>query len=203
LEKFMSSADYVTSPPKDKKFRFRFPVTSRNPETVLESINVGHGYNHANAVENGEEISDDQSLFQNVNFQVSKGSRIGFVGPNGVGKSTLLRLLTGQEEPNYGRVKLSGSLQFNYYAQHQADLLDLEETVLESVMSVASDDVSLVDVRTLLAQFMFKGDAVEKKLRFLSGGEKARIALCRMMLQPANLLLLDEVCFTRVDVCSI
>lgn len=111
-----------------------------------------------------------------------------------VGKSTLMRILMGIEEPQRGFAEYgSGSVKANYYAQNQADALDLELTVLETVQSNAPAEVSVTDIRTLLGQFMFKGDDVYKKVGVLSGGEKARVALCKMMLEPANLLLLDEV----------
>lgn len=110
------------------------------------------------------------------------------------GKSTMMRLLMKLEEPQRGYCEFgSSNVKVNYYAQNQADALDLELSVLETVQRHCPLDVSPADMRTLLGQFMFKGDEVNKKVGVLSGGEKARVALCKMMLQPANLLLLDEV----------
>lgn len=106
----------------------------------------------------------------------------------------MMRILMKHEEPQRGYCDYgSSNVQANYYAQNQADALDLDLTVIETLQRNCPLDVSPTDIRTLLGQFMFKGDDVFKQVRVLSGGEKARLALCKMMLQPANLLLLDEV----------
>jgi ATP-binding cassette subfamily F protein 3 len=183
LEAYRNSEDRVETPPKDKKFRFRFPPCPRCGESVVEGSKLGHGY--------GE--GQHKVLFQDVDVQVNRMERVGFVGPNGSGKSTLLRIIAGREEPKFGFAEYgSVNVEANYFAQNQADEFDLERSVLETVMEDAPADYSLTDIRALLGQFMFKGDDVEKKLKVLSGGEKARVALCKMMLKPANLLLLDE-----------
>jgi ATP-binding cassette subfamily F protein 3 len=112
----------------------------------------------------------------------------------------MMRILMKQEDPQQGFCDYgSVNVQANYYAQNQADALDLELTVMETVQQNCPLEVSPTDIRTLLGQFMFKGDEVYKKVRVLSGGEKARVALCKMMLQPANLLFLDEV---RALICA-
>lgn len=114
------------------------------------------------------------------------------MGPNGSGKSTLLRLLVGREEPDKGSAKIVGqNIVMNYFEQNQADALDLSKTVIDTVQA-KSNGQSYNELRALLGQFLFKGDAVEKKVENLSGGEKARLSLCCMMLEPANLLILDE-----------
>jgi len=183
LEKFKEDEDFVKPPPKDKKFRFRFPASPRCGDSVLEIVKLSHGYGNR----------EENMLFNNVELQVQRGDRVGFVGPNGAGKSTLMRIISGEEDPKQGYAEfLSKNVQFNYYEQNQADTLDLTKTVLETVMDGAPSDYSMTDIRSLLGQFMFKGDDVDKVLRVLSGGEKARVALCKMMLMPANLLLLDE-----------
>lgn len=106
----------------------------------------------------------------------------------------MMRLIYGIEEPKKGYTDFgSSSVVASYYAQNQADELDLELTVLETLQQAAGSGVSLTELRTLLGQFMFKGDDVYRKIGVLSGGEKARVALCKLMLTPANLLLLDEV----------
>lgn len=183
LEKFKSSDEWMMQPPKEKRFRFRFPPAPRCGESIVEASNLMHGY--------GE--GQHKVLFQDVSFQVDKGNRIGFIGPNGSGKSTMLRLIMGTETPKVGYTEFGGSnVEANYFAQNQADAFDLEKSVLETVQQGAPSDYSFTEIRTLLGQFMFKGDDVDKKLKVLSGGEKARVALCKMMLTPANLLLLDE-----------
>ncbi len=114
------------------------------------------------------------------------------MGPNGSGKSTLLRLLVGKEEPDKGSAKIVGqNIIMKYFEQNQADALDLSKTVVDTVQA-NSNGQSYNELRALLGQFLFKGDAVEKKVENLSGGEKARLSLCCMMLEPANLLILDE-----------
>lgn len=107
-------------------------------------------------------------------------------------KSTFLRLLIGKETPDDGSAEIVGqNVVMNYFEQNQADVLDLDKTVLETIQG-ASSGQSYNELRALLGQFLFKGDDVEKKVAFLSGGEKARLSLCCMMLRPANLLILDE-----------
>jgi ATPase subunit of ABC transporter with duplicated ATPase domains len=132
-------------------------------------------------------------LFKNVNFYINKGDRVGFIGPNGSGKSTMLKLLMGFFKPQTGEIQLvSKSLKMNYYAQNQADLLDLEKTVLQTVSENADSSMTQLQIRTLLGQFLFRGNDVFKKVSVLSGGEKSRVSLCKMMLQPSHMLLLDE-----------
>lgn len=183
LERYKNSEDFVSAPPKERRFRFRFPPPPRCGERVLEAEGLAHGYGSG----------ADAVLFQDVDLTVSRGTRAGFIGPNGSGKSTLLRLLAGIEDPLAGYAQFaSSSVEANYYAQNQADTLQGEQTVLEALQEVAPTDVSFTELRGLLGQFMFKGDDADKRIAVLSGGEKARVALCRMMLLPANLLLLDE-----------
>jgi ATPase subunit of ABC transporter with duplicated ATPase domains len=184
LEKFKLNDDYVDEPPRERKFRFRFPPAPRCGEIVIEASKLTHGYG------NGKY----QTLFKDINFFVERGNRIGFIGPNGSGKSTLMRIIGGLEEPKSGYSEYgSSNVISNYYAQNQADALNLDDTILETLQKSASSEISLTEIRTLLGQFMFKGDDVDKKIKVLSGGEKARVALCKLMLEPANLLLLDEV----------
>lgn len=184
LEKLKNGEGLIPQPPKDKKFRFRFPDPPRCGDKILEVSKLTHGFGDGKY----------KVLFEDVDYEIERGDRIGFIGPNGSGKSTMMKIIMGLIEPQKGYTEIcSPSVVSNYYAQNQADALDLDKTVLECVQENAPTDVSFTDVRSLLGQFMFKGDDVYKKIRVLSGGEKARVALCRMMLTPANLLLLDEV----------
>eukprot|EP01032_Pedospumella_encystans_P014370 gene14370-16508_t len=188
LLKLKNSEDMIAPPPRERKFRFRFPPAPRCGEAVLVAEGLRHGYG----------TGPSQTLFQNVDLQVQRGDRIGFIGPNGAGKSTLMRILMNQEEPLEGYSEFStNSIVPAHYAQNQADALDLEMTVLETVMQAvhqaeSGNSMSHTDLCALLSQFMFKGQDVYKKVSVLSGGEKARVALCKMMMQPANLLFLDE-----------
>jgi ATPase subunit of ABC transporter with duplicated ATPase domains len=186
LEKFTASPEYVKKPPfVGKPFRFRFPDAPRLSPEVAAVRNLSHAY-----ANDGKGIIN--RLLDDVNLEIVKGDRIAVVGPNGSGKSTLLRLLVGKETPNSGFAGVVGqNVVVNYFEQNQADALDLDKTVLDTIQA-ASFGQSYNELRALLGQFLFKGDAVEKKVSQLSGGEKARLSLCCMMLRPANLLILDE-----------
>jgi ATPase subunit of ABC transporter with duplicated ATPase domains len=217
--------ELIPEPPKDKRFRFRFPPSPRCGSTVFEVAGVSHGYPKAqpvatedtsnpntnlNVLSNIDSINSMNSksknmnwILRDVNLQVEKGERIGIVGKNGVGKSTLLRLLAGIEDPLKGAVDIaSATVQMGYFSQNQADQLDLDMTIVETIQQAVMDGgtsnsnndgfMSITDIRTLLGQFMFKGDAANKQLHMLSGGEKARVALCRLLVSPCNVLLLDE-----------
>jgi ATP-binding cassette, subfamily F, member 3 len=185
IEKLIKSDDYVKRPPfVSKPFKFRFPDAPRLSPEVAEIEGLSHSY------------SNEQTrnrLFDDVELFIDKGDRIAIVGPNGSGKSTLLRLLVGREEPDEGVARIIGqNVVVSYFEQNQADALDLHKTVLETIQA-ASRGQSYNELRALLGQFLFKGDAVDKKVESLSGGEKARLSLCCMMLSEHNLLILDEV----------
>ncbi len=197
LEKFKSSPDWVEKPPKSTSFRFLFPPSPRmSSSTVFSVSNLSHGYRVAAEGEQDREEERFNMLFQSASFKVAKGDRVGIVGPNGVGKSTLMRLLFGTEAPSHGGSIEYGStlMKLSCFQQGVADSLNPEYSILEAVMEnlPRSSHELLVEARNLLAQFRFPGTDIEKKIKVLSGGEKARVALCRMMFQPANCLLLDE-----------
>ncbi len=195
LEKLMKSKDYVQKPPfTGKPFQFRFPDAPRLSPEVAEVRGLSHSYGNG---ETYNKLFDDSDLF------IEKNDRIAVLGPNGSGKSTLLRIMMGREEPDEGRAEIVGqNVVPAYFEQNQADALDLSKTVIETVQA-ASNNQSYNELRALLGQFLFKGDAVEKKVESLSGGEKARLSLCCMMLTPANLLILDEVCVFKYAVVLI
>jgi len=181
LLKGQGKEELVERPPNEnRKFRFRFPPPPRISEAdaLAEIDDLTHGY-------------PGNLLFKDVGLTVEGSDRIAFLGPNGCGKSTLLRCLVGKETPNEGSAGIGATCTFNYFEQNQADAMDLDDTVM-GVIEKASTTESYEQLRALLGQFLFKGEEVNKKIRNLSGGEKARVALCRMMLTPANLLLLDE-----------
>jgi ATP-binding cassette subfamily F protein 3 len=221
INKFRTSPNFLPPPPRERKFRFRFPTTERCRDVLMEIEHLEHGYPTRNTVspnispENPSESpllshldypsgnllpkttevsSSYKPLFTDFDFDIKKHQKIGIIGPNGAGKTTLLKVLTGLEEPRKGTATLtSSSVLMNYYSQNQADTLNLNQTVIESVQEVASEEVSFENIRNLLAQFLFKNDDIYKTVGSLSGGEKARVALCRMMMKPSNLLFLDEV----------
>lgn len=182
LERMESTGQLVRKPPHNgKPLVFRFPPAPRSGLDVVSIENVHHGYGA-------------QTLLDGVDVVLERGDRIAILGPNGAGKSTLLRLITGIEKPDSGTVECASghNVKLAYFEQNQADALDLTKTVLETVMGAAPTDMRYEQVRALLGKFLFKGDAVEKKVSSLSGGEKARLALVKIMLEPANVLVLDE-----------
>ncbi len=183
LDRMERSGQLVRKPPHNgKPLVFRFPPAPRSGREVVNIIDVTHGY------------EEGMELFNEANLQIERGDRIAIVGPNGAGKSTLLRLITGIEEPQEGTVECTElkNVKVAYYEQNQADALDLDKTVLQTLRDAASSEFRYEELRALLGKFLFKGDSVEKKVESLSGGEKARLALAKIMLQPANLLVLDE-----------
>lgn len=184
IEKFIASAEYVKKPPfTGKPFTFRFPEPPRLSPIVAEVSGLSHAYKN--------ELTNNR-LFDKAELLINRGDRIALVGPNGAGKSTLLRLLVGKETPDEGIAHIKGAnVITSYFEQNQADVLDLDKTVLETIQSVNSEK-PYSELRGLLGRFQFRKDDVGKKVRVLSGGEKARLSLCCMMLQNANFLVLDE-----------
>ncbi len=179
-EKQLQSMDRVDAPvAKVKTVTFEFPPAPKSGKDVVVIKNLVHTY-------------DEQILFLEANLTVERGDLIAFLGPNGAGKSTLLRLIMGLEKPSEGLVTLGKhNIIPGYFEQNQAEALDLNKTVMNTIHDEVPDWKN-VEVRSLLGRFLFSGDTVFKKVEGLSGGEKARLALVKMLLQPANLLILDE-----------
>jgi ATP-binding cassette subfamily F protein 3 len=179
-EKQLDKIERIEAPTSDgRTLHFRFPPAPRSGREVVEIKDLTHTY--------GEKI-----LFLAANLLIERGDRVAFLGPNGAGKSTLLRLITGSELPTEGTVSQgSHNVIPAYFEQNQAEALDLEKTVMQTI----HDEVPQwknEEVRTLLGRFLFSGETVFKQVQALSGGEKARLALAKMLLQPANLMILDE-----------
>lgn len=132
----------------------------------------------------------EKHLFSKVSFEVERGEKIALIGKNGIGKTTLLRILVGEESSD-GTVELGHNVKMGYFAQHQTATLEEDLTVFEIIDQEATGDMR-TKVRSLLGTFLFSGDDIYKKVKVLSGGEKSRLALCRLMLKPYNLLIMDE-----------
>ena len=159
------------------KVRISFPPAPHAGKIIMEGHNLGKAYGHLR-------------LFQGVDMTIARGEKIALVGKNGVGKSTLIRMIM-KKEPHEGEFKPGYSVEVGYYAQNQADELDGNKTVFETIDDEAAGEIRK-SVRSLLGAFLFGGDDIDKKVRVLSGGEKARLALCKLLLQPYNFLVLDE-----------
>jgi len=142
-------------------------------------------------LEGASKVYDDKTIFKDLDIEITRGERLAIVGPNGAGKSTFCRLITGSEEPTSGVYTLGQKVSISFFSQNHADELDPDKSILETVEEVASRETSPV-ARNILGCFLFRGDDVFKKVGVLSGGERSRVALVRMLIQPANFLILDE-----------
>jgi ATP-binding cassette subfamily F protein 3 len=132
----------------------------------------------------------NKSVLDKVDLSLERGKRVAFVGQNGMGKSTLAKIIVGDVAAQ-GHVNLGHNVQLGYFAQNQAEYLDGEKTVLDIMLDAATDN-NRVKVRDMLGSFLFRGDDAEKKVKVLSGGERNRLALCKLLLQPFNVLIMDE-----------
>ena len=179
-EKQLEKVEKIEAPIADvRTLKFQFPPAVRSGREVVTIKNIVHIY-------------DDKILFFGANLEIERGDRVAFLGPNGAGKSTLLRLIVGLEPPTEGSIEIGKhNVIPSYFEQNQAEALDLTKTVLNTIHDEVPDWKD-VEVRSLLGRFLFSGETVLKKVESLSGGEKARLALAKMLLAPANLLILDE-----------
>lgn len=179
-EKQLEKVEKIEAPIADvRTLKFQFPPAVRSGREVVTIKNLVHIY-------------DDKILFLGANLEIERGDRVAFLGPNGAGKSTLLRLIVGLEAPTEGSIEIGKhNVIPSYFEQNQAEALDLTKTVLNTIHDEVPDWKD-VEVRSLLGRFLFSGETVLKKVESLSGGEKARLALAKMLLAPANLLILDE-----------
>ncbi len=156
----------------------KFPPAPRSGQIVAEIKEAGMSFG-------------TKHVFGGANFTIGKGDRIALVGRNGEGKTTLARMLIGQLTPTEGTVRLGANVNIGYYAQNQDDLMDGDFTVYDTLDRVAVGDIR-TRLRDILGAFLFRGEDIDKKVKVLSGGERARLAMARMMLEPRNLLVLDE-----------
>ena len=176
--KMLDKIELIETTTQTKTVGFRFPQPTRTSRTPIKLENIKKSY--------GEHV-----VYNNFSISLERGFKIALVGENGAGKSTLIKLLAGIISHDSGKVEIGHNVTRAYYAQHQSDTLDSEKTVLES-MTGQSQNLLRTQVRTILGSFLFSGDDVEKKVGVLSGGERSRLSLARMLASPASLLLLDE-----------
>ena len=192
---------------------FRFPQPQRSGHRVVTLKHVKFGYglsmpgsagvSPAGRQRSQEERPPDPTklIYENLNFEAERGQRIVLVGPNGAGKSTLLKLLAGVLKPLAGEHRLGHNAKSGYFAQHRAAMLNLNHTVLQEALDTPQR-ITEQFVRTVLGSFLFRGDDVFKPVSVLSGGEKSRLALVKLLLDPPNLLLMDEPT-THLDLASV
>lgn len=142
-------------------------------------------------IENITKHFEEKEVLNNIDVIIGREEKIAFLGKNGEGKSTLLKMIVGELQPTNGKIELGHNVNMGYYAQNQAEELDLNKTVFATIDDIAKGDIRK-KVRDLLGAFLFSGEDVEKQVKVLSGGEKARLALCKLLLEPYNFLVLDE-----------
>ena len=157
--------------------RFRFPPPAHSGKIVITANEAGKSYG-------------EKHIFSGANFIITKGEKIGLVGRNGEGKSTMMKMIASKIKYD-GEIQLGHSVLMGYFEQDQEEKVDLDKTVFETIDELAVGDVRR-QVRSLLGSFLFGGDDIDKKVKVLSGGERGRLALCKLLLEPYNLLLLDE-----------
>src|SRR6266853_6116004 len=180
--KELEKMERIQIPEEEKTVHFSFPQPKSSGRIVAEFANVAKSY--------GQQGIGEHKVFEKVSFMVERGERIALVGVNGAGKSTLIKLLAGEEPLSAGEYKLGHNVEPDYFAQDQYKELDPETRILDDLgeLSAASTQTQL---RSLLGCFLFSGDDVFKRIGVLSGGERNRYALLKMLLHPANFLLLD------------
>ncbi|MEC8663129.1 MAG: ABC-F family ATP-binding cassette domain-containing protein [Bacteroidota bacterium] len=163
---------------ENMQIRFRFPPAPRSGKVIFEADNL-------------KKCFDELTVFEGLDFIMARQEKVALVGKNGAGKTTLTRMLLQQESCTAGSLNVGHNVDIGYYAQNQTDELDGNLTVMETLEEVAVGDIRK-QLRGLLGSFLFSGEDVDKKVKVLSGGEKARLALCKLLLHPYNVLILDE-----------
>jgi len=176
--KQLEKMETVETLEKAQVMRFRFPPSERCSNDVLVAERLDKSFG-------------PRKVLDHVDVRATRGERIAIVGPNGAGKTTLLKILAGELAPDSGSVMLGHHVKVGYFAQHHADTLPMDSTPYDEV-SALDPQAGMTRVRTVLGAFLFRGDDVDKKIRVLSGGERARVALARLLIKPGNFLLMDE-----------
>ena len=176
--KMLDKVERIEIEDEESAIHFHFPPATHSGRKIIELKNLSKSYG-------------DNLVLSDVNLEIERGEKIGLVGVNGAGKSTLARIIKGTEEIQHGLRKLGFQVALEFYSQHQADTMDPGHNVLGTLDAVATGDIRK-QLRTILGSFLFRGDDVFKSVGVLSGGEKSRLALARMLLKSSNFLILDE-----------
>ena len=158
--------------------RLKFPPSVRSGQypVIVKDLEKSYG---------------DKLIFKDANLVIERGQKVAFVGKNGEGKSTMIKAIMKEIEINGGSVEVGHNAQIGYFAQNQAAMLDENATIFETIDRIAVGDVR-TQIKNILGAFMFQGDDIQKKVKVLSGGEKTRLAMIKLLLEPVNLLILDE-----------
>ena len=176
--KLLEKMELVKTHRREKVTRFSFPQVSRSGRVVVSIKGMSKGFGEI-------------SLYEDLNLNVLRGERIAIIGPNGCGKTTLLRMVAGEIAPDLGELSLGHGVTMGYFAQHHSDMLDSRKTVLQEVYSIVPE-MTVGFVRGVCGAFLFSGDDVDKVIGVLSGGEKARVSLSKLLVKPGNLMVMDE-----------
>jgi ATP-binding cassette subfamily F protein 3 len=181
--KKIDKIERIEIPPEERAVRFEFNEPPRSGDDVAVFTNLAKSWPGPDGSE--------KSVFGGVSGIVRRGNKIALVGVNGAGKSTFLKVLAGQTEPTSGSFTLGANVNLGYFSQHAMDLLDPKKTVFETIQDIIPL-ATIGVIRNLLGAFLFSGDAVDKKVENLSGGEKSRVVLATLLARPINFLVLDE-----------
>ncbi len=177
--KFLDRMEKIQLPEEERKaIQFRFPQPVKSGRTVITVSGITKSYHQ-------------RTILKDIHLTLERGEKVALIGANGAGKSTLLRIISGNESPDRGTVELGHNVSLEYFAQQQSDKLDASKTAYEELSTSGSNQPPLV-LRTILGAFLFSGDDIYKKVGILSGGEKSRLAFAKMLLNPANFIILDE-----------
>ncbi len=176
--KLLEKMEIVQTHHKEKTLRFSFPPIPRSGGEVVAIRDVSKWFG-------------DNILYEHLNLRVTRGERIAIIGPNGCGKTTLLRAVAGELTPDQGEIVLGHQVNIAYFAQHHSDLLNPQKTVVEEVYQ-SVPNASIGFVRSVCGAFLFSGNDVDKPISVLSGGERARVSLAKLLVKPGNFMLMDE-----------
>ncbi|HOP48127.1 MAG TPA: ABC-F family ATP-binding cassette domain-containing protein [Desulfobacteraceae bacterium] len=176
--KLIKKLEIVKTHKKVKVTHFSFPDVARSGREVVSIRGLSKGFG-------------EKPLYENLDLTVLRGERIAIIGPNGCGKTTLLRMVAGEASPDKGQISLGHDVSMSYFAQHHSEMLQPQKTVVQEVYQVVPNE-SISFVRGVCGAFLFSGDDVDKTIGVLSGGERARVSLARLLVKPGNLMLMDE-----------
>ncbi len=190
--KKLEKIDIIEIPEEEKVMGFEWPTPPRGGDEVVRIEGLGKTYQtEIHRADGSIEKGGEKLVFKNANALVKRMDRIAVVGVNGAGKSTFLKIITGQTQATEGKFQIGPSIEMGYFSQNSLDLLDPESTILEEVEHRLHNP-NLGYIRNLLGAFRFSGDEVDKKIKVLSGGEKSRVILATILAKPVNFLVLDE-----------